>query len=270
MVAIGLMLSVVGLLIRVMLMRRLGEEGVGMFQSASALSTLFASYILGAMGTDFLPRLSGASHDHPLMNRMINDQTHVALLLGLPGVVATIALAPLIVPLFYSSAFDAAVPVVQLLSIGVFGRLLVFPLGFALIAKNAVAASLGNEVFCHLLNLGVTYLLLPMFGVRAAGFASVAVYVCCPLLLYRMTRSYTGLIWNRAVWIVLAVGVLAVVSALMIEWCAPAPHKWIGNGLLLALTCWYSVSKLSSGAEVTSAAIVRRIRRWFGQDRKAI
>jgi enterobacterial common antigen flippase len=263
MVAIGLMVSVVGLLIRAMLIRRLGEEGVGMFQSASGLSTLFASYILGAMGTDFLPRLSSASHDHPLMNRMINDQTHVALLLGLPGVVVTIVFAPLIVPLFYSSAFEAAVPVVQLLSIGVFGRLLVFPLGFALIAKNAVAASLSNEVFCHIINLSVTYFLLPIWGVRAAGFGSVAVYICCPLLLYPMTRSYTGLIWSREVLKVLAVGALAMVIALMIQWFTPAPQKWIGSAVLVALTSWYSVSKLASGAEVTSAAIVRKIRGWF-------
>jgi enterobacterial common antigen flippase len=262
MVVIGLMLNVVNFWVRKILITDLGEAAAGMFQSATALSLLFANYILGAMGTDFLPRISSAAHDHEEMNRMVNEQTSVAMLLGLPGVIATILLAPVVIPLFYSSEFSAAVPVLQLLSIGVFGRLLAWPLGFALIAKNAVAWCLISEVITHIINLGMLAALIPYCGVTAAGYASVAVYVIYPIAAYWGLRERTGLRWSAQVWQVLAIGVALILSTLFLEWWAPSPAKWIIGGISIAVAGGYSISRLSSGAGVTSGGIVRKIVAW--------
>lgn len=264
MVIIMLMFLVVNMIIRVIIMKQLGAVAVGFFHSASALSVMYANYILGAMGTDFLPRLSSVSEDHEQMNRMVNEQTSVAMLLGLPGIIATISLSPLIIPLLYSMDFMGAVPLLQLFSIGVFGRLFVWPLSFALIAKNAVTLSLGNELIAHAIHMVALWWLIPIRGVEAAGYASIAVYIICPFVLYAMVRRTTGFAWSPEVWKVLIVGVAAITACLCLDWYAPAPWKWICNGILLLSVMAFTYQELTSAADVKMNAIVRRLRTRLG------
>ena len=59
------------------------------------------------MGADFYPRLTAVADDHKECNRLVNEQAEVGLLLAGPGVIATLTFAPLVIWLFYSSAFRA-------------------------------------------------------------------------------------------------------------------------------------------------------------------
>ena len=49
-----------------------------------------------------LPRLTAAAKDNSTCNRLVNEQTHVCILLAAPGVIATYTLAPFVITLFYS------------------------------------------------------------------------------------------------------------------------------------------------------------------------
>jgi hypothetical protein len=51
----------VDLLIRAIIARKFGIEGAGIYQASWALSGMFASFVLSAMGADFYPRLTATS-----------------------------------------------------------------------------------------------------------------------------------------------------------------------------------------------------------------
>lgn len=70
------------------------------------------------MGTDFYPRLTAVAEDNAQCNRLVNEQTEVGLLLAGPGILATLALAPLVLVIFYSSRFVAAVGVLRWICLG--------------------------------------------------------------------------------------------------------------------------------------------------------
>jgi enterobacterial common antigen flippase len=150
---------------------------MGYFQAAYGLAILCATYIIGAMGTDLLPRLSAATSEPETMCRLVNEQTQVALLLGLPGIVATIVAAPLVVPLIYARDFGPAVPVLQLMVVGVMGRLVAFPVSFILVAKKKARIMIGAEVLALIVQASVVWACLPVLGVQAASVASIMVYV---------------------------------------------------------------------------------------------
>ena len=82
-----------------------GIESAGYYQAAWALSGLFAGFVLGAMGADFYPRLSGLIHDREAAIRAVNEQTEIGVLLALPGLLATLALAPWVIHAFYTKEF---------------------------------------------------------------------------------------------------------------------------------------------------------------------
>ncbi|MCL4528654.1 MAG: oligosaccharide flippase family protein, partial [Chloroflexi bacterium] len=80
----GLMSTVVPLLTRTMVMRELGLKANGIYQAAYAIAGLYIDFILTAMGKDYYPRLTGVAHDTKAINRMVNEQTEIVLLLAAP------------------------------------------------------------------------------------------------------------------------------------------------------------------------------------------
>ena len=82
------------------------------------LGGLYVGFILQAMGTDFYPRLTAVSKDNAECNRLVNEQAQISLLLAGPGVIATLTLAPLVIALFYSPAFQTAVTLLRWICLG--------------------------------------------------------------------------------------------------------------------------------------------------------
>ena len=111
--ASSLMAAFVAYVTRIWLVKRLGIDAAGNYTAAYTLAGVYAGFILQAMGTDFYPRLTAVAGDHPTVNRFVNEQTEVALLVALPGILITLLVAPFVIRLFYSSAFGPAAQVLQ-------------------------------------------------------------------------------------------------------------------------------------------------------------
>lgn len=265
MVLIGLIASVASYAQRVLILRHLDENALGMFQAADGLSGLYAGYILGAMGADFLPRLSASAHDATTSNRLVNEQTVVALLLGTPGVIATICFASVAIPIFYSTSFQPAVEVLRFMAVGVYGRLLSWPLGFLMLARGDSRAFWFNVV-ASLTQLAVIWLGVPFFGLKAAGIAPIVVYVIYTVICWLAARSMTGFAWSRAAKETILVGGSAVLASLCL---AQFLSAWWSASLgvaLLLLVAAYSYRKLCALAQIP---LIERLRAKFGRQARA-
>ena len=62
---------------RVLVQRQLGTEAVGIYTATWTLSSYYVGFVLTAMGTDFMPRLTALGHDHAAMNRLVNEQAEM-------------------------------------------------------------------------------------------------------------------------------------------------------------------------------------------------
>lgn len=262
MVLLGLLSSLVMFTQRLMLLRWSGEADVGVFQSAISLSGMYAGYILGAMGTDFLPRLSAVTSEPETMNRLVNEQTRVALLLGLPGIAGTITFAPLIIPLFYSEQFSSAVPVLQWMAMGVFGRLVSWPLGFVLIAMGRMKAGALADILGHVINLGVTALLFSWFGVVSTGLAAMAMYLGYSLAVRWWVGHLTGFIWSNEVRQTIVVGLMALIGTLLSASFLGFHMHLLVAGLVTLVTGLICLQQLTLVTGVTQMGILRVIHRW--------
>ena len=101
----AVMVAGVGLMTRAWIVRDFGTEANGIYQAAWGISGVFAGFVLQAMGADFYPRLTAVSNDDLEVNRLVNEQTEVGVLLALPGLLATLVFAPWVIRLFYSAKF---------------------------------------------------------------------------------------------------------------------------------------------------------------------
>src|SRR5208337_3218913 len=100
------------------------------------LSTLYVGFVLNAMGADFYPRLTSLAADNMMVNRLVNEQTEMGLLIAVPGVLATLTLAPWVLKIFYSVQFVPAVEIVRWQIVGILLRVVSWPMGFVQLAKG--------------------------------------------------------------------------------------------------------------------------------------
>jgi PST family polysaccharide transporter len=187
--ASGLMVIGVAYFTRITLLRKLGIEATGLYQSAWTLGGLYVGFILQAMGADFYPRLAASATDNNKCNRLVNEQALIGLLLAGPGVIATLTFAPVVIALFYSTKFGAAVEVLRWICLGVTLQVITWPMGFIIIAKSKSSLFFFAELAWSIVAVGLTWLCVTSSGLRGAGIAYFGSYVFHWLLIYPIVNQ---------------------------------------------------------------------------------
>ena len=232
--------------VRAMVVHILGLEAAGLYQAAWTLGGLYVGIILQAMGADFFPRLVAASDDHVNCNRLVNEQAQISMLLAAPGVIATITLAPLVIHIFYSAEFVAAVDVLRWICLGVAARVITWPMGFIIIAKNRRGYLVGVEGAWTIFNIAATWLCLHWIGLSGAGIAFFGSYILHGLLLYPIVRRLTGFRWSTANVKAGSIYMILTVFAFVICTLLPPVEAYFAGFLTLTLCSAYSIYQIFS------------------------
>jgi PST family polysaccharide transporter len=190
----------VQLAIRSEIIRGHGIEANGIFQSAWALSGMFSGFIISAMATDFLPRLTEVCDNSSEANRYINEQTEMGMLMVLPGLVGTISLAPFVLQLLYSSKFLAAATLLPWLGLGVFGQMICWPIGWISGAKGLKRWIITIETVSNIIRLLLSVAAIRWFGIKglAISVPILNFFVFLPMTFW-MGHRLTGFRWSKQV-----------------------------------------------------------------------
>jgi len=203
--------------IRMIIVREAGIEANGIYQSAWAMSGMFAGFILSAMGTDFYPRLTAAAYDHERMNRMVNEQTEVGILLGLPGLLGTMIYAPLLMKVLYTVKFLAGAELLPWFVLGVFLKVVSWPTGFILLAKGSTRWFVVSETLFNVVLLGLTALAFRISGLPGTAYAFALAYGVYLIAMLVLTRALSGYAWNRQLVSLLITASLVVTGAFLLK-----------------------------------------------------
>jgi antigen flippase len=194
--ASGLMVTGVAFGVRALILRTIGLEATGFYQSSWTLGGLYVGFILQAMGADFYPRLTASIHNHKECNRLVNEQTLVGVLLAGPGVIATLTLAPVIIALFYSTNFGAAVPLLRWICLGTMLQVITYPMGFIIVAKGNQKIFFIAEFAWTVVALALAWVCLRTFGLNGAGIAFFGSYVFHAFLIFPIVHRMSGFNWS--------------------------------------------------------------------------
>lgn len=164
-------------LIRVIIIRDLSLADAGIYQAAFALSGLYIGVILQAMGKDFYPRLTAVAFDSKKEIQLINEQTQVGMMIAAPGLMFTLAFAPLAIRVLYSAEYLEAFPILQWMILGVFLRTISWPMGFLFVARAKGRIFFYTQLVSHILLFGFTYLSILIFGLEGTGIAFFCLYI---------------------------------------------------------------------------------------------
>ena len=188
----GFMSVGVAYLVRVILSRKMGVDAVGCYQAAWTIAGLYVGFVLQAMGADFYPRLTGNATDHGECNRLINEQIEVGLLLVGPGVLATLTFATIVIQVFYSGKFGPAIELLRWFCVGMYLRIVSWPLGFLLLAKGKGTIYFCTELVSNTAHLALAWFFISQFGLRGSAMAFSGLYLFYWPMMSFIARQMSG------------------------------------------------------------------------------
>ena len=182
--------------VRIIVTRQFGVESAGFYQSAWTLGGLYVGIVLQAMGADFFPRLSAIARDNTACNRLVNEQAQISLLLAGPGVLATLTFANVVIALFYSAKFYAAVGILRWICLGMTLRVITWPMSFVIAAKGEKKLFIYTDLAWTIVNIGFSWFCVRSFGLNGAGIAFFGSYVFHGIMIYPIVRRLSGFRWS--------------------------------------------------------------------------
>lgn len=194
----GVVGAFVQLWIRVEVGNTLGSEALGHFQAAWAISMQYIGFVLGAMGADYYPRLTGVIHDHKAATRLVNEQTEIALLLSAPIFIAMIGLTPWVIQLLYTDAFLPAVNVLRWQILGDVLKVASWPLGFVILAAGCGKTFFWTETLVLVLMGSLIAGFSTSVGLKITGIAFFMCYLVYLPLLYLLAMHRIDFRWTNS------------------------------------------------------------------------
>lgn len=242
--ASGVMASATAYFVRVFIVHQLGLDAAGQYQAAWALSGMYVSFIIGAMGTDFYPRLTAVADDRDACTRLANEQAEIAVLLALPGVLATIAFAPIVIPVFYSGKFEPAIQLLQWQMLGVWLKVCAFPIGFIILAKGAGKLFLMTETLTYCVSVGLSWVLLRWMGLVGVGVAFLGMYAFCGLIVYVVVWRQFGFQWSASNRRLAAFAMPTVVATFILSLELPVVPGTLVGGAITAIVGYFCLKRV--------------------------
>jgi len=232
-------------LLRVFVIRNLGLDAAGEYQASTILSSVYVGILMKAMATDFYPRLSAASYSDQECCILVNKQIETGLLLAVPGVLATLTFAPLIIVLFYSSKFMLAVDLLRWQILGVFLQIITWPMGYILRAKGDGRMFIATELFGYCVQLILAWIGIRYFGLAGIGMAFFAMNAAYLILIYRVVSAkyrFSIAIENIQILIILSVATIAIFVS---PYIIPSFHVLFNSGIIIVMSL-FSLKKIIS------------------------
>ena len=242
--ATALMTMAVAYVVRIIVLRQLGESAAGYYSAAWQLGGIYVGFILSAMGADFYPRLTAVANDNAQCNRLVNEQAEVGLLMAGPGVLGTLTFAPLVIDLFYSTKFGPAVEVLRWICLGMLMRVASWPMGFILGAKGARKAIFLSELSMGLLQIALAWVCIKQFGLNGTGIAFFASYIGYGILIYLIVRSVSGFRWSQENKVIGFLFLLLISALFVGKYFLPGAAVVAGGVLITLAASYYSAKKL--------------------------
>lgn len=232
-------------LVRIMISDTIGIKEVGFFAVASALSIKYLDIILQTLGTDYFPRLSAVQSENLKLNVLVNEQTMITLLIGTPLVLFMLTFPDLLITILYSSAFSESVFLLMWMTIGIYIKLVLWPIGFVFLAKANSKIFIFTQSIWHLVFIGFSYFGLSIYGIEAIGMAFSVAYLITYLINLSILKTMNKFHYETKLLRIIIIMLVLVVSSFVLGMTISSNFKYVLTILALCIGLLISIYQLN-------------------------
>ncbi|EFC71045.1 oligosaccharide flippase family protein [Prevotella sp. oral taxon 299] len=173
-------------------------DDVGLYNAGYMITMTYAGVIFSAMETDYFPRLSSVNNNVEERNLLVNRQLEVSLLLISPLLILLMSTLPIALPLLYSDAFLAVLPMVKVAIFAMFMRSLELPVAYITLSRGDSKAFFLLETTYYLLFIMMFWLGYKYAYLFGVGLGLVVTGLLFNIILYAFAyQKYSFCISKR-------------------------------------------------------------------------
>jgi len=200
-VMFGLLLtSGTQLVVRVWLEQEQGLTAAGHFQAAWTITSMYLGFVLTALAVEYYPRISAQIENLVTLNKSVDAQVRIALLLGGPVLLWMIVLSPFVLHLLYAAEFQAATGILRFQLFGDILKIVGWAVAFLLLARKARGAFFIGELSFNACYLAIALPLAAEGGLDGLGVAYIGAYAVYVVVVLILAYRETGFVLQPATW----------------------------------------------------------------------
>tara|TARA_R110002049_G_scaffold2814_3_gene22786 strand:+ start:3560 stop:5005 length:1446 start_codon:yes stop_codon:yes gene_type:complete len=196
-------------------------EILGVYQVSNTILVGYLGLVFAAMSNDFYPRLCNYENDKESFNNLVNDQTELALLLVVPGVLLLYLVAPFLITFLYTPEFISVLHILKIGLVAIILKAIVWPIGFIPLIKGNKMLFLKQNLLGDGVNVIASIFFFYYFGLIGLGMSMVTMFIVSGIYNYYVARWYYNFKFRKAtlktIVFSLLIGVAVVIILLITE-----------------------------------------------------
>ena len=195
----SLVTTLTNLFIIAIISQELDITSAGFYSAAFSLSGVFVGFVLNSMAADYYPRLSTMIASKSRMNKTVNEQTLVGILLTVPGLLLCLVFSSFLLEIFYSKEFLPATELLQWFLVGCLAKVISWPMGFVLLSLGKNKLFFLSELFINSVHLSLVYYSVSYLSLTETAVAFFICYLAYGVFMLLICYKLTGFKWSYAV-----------------------------------------------------------------------
>lgn len=216
-------------------LNNVGSQNIlGLYNAGFMMTVTYAGMVFSAMESDYFPRLSAVPSVGRELNDTVNRQIEVSLLIISPMLVFFQVGLPLLLPLLYSHAFMAVLPMMQVTVLAMYLRAVKLPIAYLPLARSDSRSYLLMEGIYAVVFVVLAVVFFLRCGLTGLGYALTTTAVLDFFMLTFYMRFRYGYRISRRVGVIAALQMPIAIVAFALTFVQNGWIYWM-VGLLMAL-----------------------------------
>ena len=215
-------------------------DDVGLYNAGYMITMTYAGVIFSAMETDYFPRLSSVNNNVEERNLLVNRQLEVSLLLISPLLILLMSILPIALPLLYSDAFLAVLPMVKVAIFAMFMRSLELPVAYITLSRGDSKAFFLLETTYYLLFIMMFWLGYKYAYLFGVGLGLVVTGLLFNVILYAFAYQKYSFCLSKRMLLYLAIQLSLAVLVYFVSSNSNTLLSWSIQGASIVTSSCFS------------------------------
>lgn len=252
MLKLGMVLSMSSLisvaasyLIRIYITNYGNISEVGLYTAGFAIINTYIGMVFTAMTTDYFPRLAAVNTDRSKYNKLINQQSEIAIYIIAPLICIFLVFINWIIILLYSEQFLPITGMLHWAIMGIYFKTLSWSIGIIIMAKGDGKYFFWNEFFANIYLLLLNILGYHFFGLTGLGLSFLVGYFLHFIQIFFFAKIKYNFKFQGEVLKIFFLNLIVGITCFILAYFSEGFMLYIGGSILILGVASFSFYKVN-------------------------
>lgn len=221
-----------------------GLDEVGYYVAGFMIINSYVGIVFNAMRTDYFPKLSGVIDDVKDVNKTVNNQSVIGILIIGPLVVTFLTFLPIIVKVLYTPSFLIIIGFVSWAILGILFKTLSWSMGYVILAKGDSKLFLKTALFFNVLMLVFNVVGYHLYGLDGLGISFFLYYIIHFIGIKIITARQYDLNLDKDLIAIFLVLLILSIATFIATYINEIVVKYVVCSILMIVTLLYCYGQL--------------------------